>query len=233
MPKNSKRKSNNNYKRNRRTNIAIVGRSPVAPLYNTMPWLGLTRHVTHRYNDSCSLDPAISTPATYFFKANDLYDPNYTSTGHQPLGYDQLAAMYNKYCVVASEIRVTFCPKTTSDTVQTMGGVIVSSTSSLGGTSLYEILEQPLNRYITFRNLSNYGGPRSVTNSVNVSRFTGVKDVITSPGFNTTIGSSPSDPIYYALWVSAEDETNTAAVDAQVEIIFHVIWSRPKYLTGS
>ncbi len=230
MPTRNKRKTS---RTTRRTNITRTGRNPTAPLYNTMPWLGLTRHVVHRYNDSCTLDPAISTPASYVFKANDVYDPNFTSTGHQPLAYDQLAAMYNKYCVVSSEIRVTFCPKTTTDTVQNIGGIVLSSTSSLGGTSLYEILEQPLNRYIAFRNSATYGGPKSITHSCNVARFTGIRNVLTSPGFNTTIGSSPSDPIYYILWLSAEDETNTAAIDCQVELVYHVVWSRPKYVTGS
>jgi hypothetical protein len=202
-------------------------------LYKTPAWLGLTREVLHRYNDSASLDPALSTPASYVFKVNDVYDPNYTSTGHQPLAYDQMAAMYNKYCVLSSSIKVTFCPKSTTDTVQNMGGIVLSSTSSLGGTSLYEILEQPLNRWIAFRNSSTYGGPKIVTHTCDVSKFTGVKNLLASPGFNTTIGNSPSDPIYYVVWLSAEDETNTAALDVQVEIVYRVLWSRPKYLSGS
>ncbi len=33
------------------------------------------------------------------FSMNSLFDPNVTGTGHQPKGFDQLAALYNKYRV--------------------------------------------------------------------------------------------------------------------------------------
>lgn len=40
------------------------------------------------------------------FRLNSLFDPNYTSTGHQPMGFDQLAALYNRYRVDKCTVEV-------------------------------------------------------------------------------------------------------------------------------
>lgn len=36
---------------------------------------------------------------TYLFNLNSLFDPNRTGTGHQPMGYDNITPLYNKYIV--------------------------------------------------------------------------------------------------------------------------------------
>lgn len=49
----------------------------------------------------------------FIFSLNNIYDPNYTQTlwsltqyDHQPRGHDQLAAIYNKYCVIGAKVSV-------------------------------------------------------------------------------------------------------------------------------
>lgn len=51
-----------------------------------------------RYNESLQLAPGITT-GSYWYRINSLFDPNYTGTGHQPYGFDQLAVFYNRYKV--------------------------------------------------------------------------------------------------------------------------------------
>lgn len=43
----------------------------------------------------------------YQFRANSVYDPNLTGVGHQPMGHDQLAALYDKYRVYNAKIVLT------------------------------------------------------------------------------------------------------------------------------
>lgn len=41
------------------------------------------------------------------FTANGLYDPNQSGTGHQPMYFDQLMAVYDHYTVLKSKIKIT------------------------------------------------------------------------------------------------------------------------------
>lgn len=51
-----------------------------------------------KYSDVFTLTPGNST---YVFNLNSVYDPNRTGVGHQPQGFDQLAALYNRYRVIS------------------------------------------------------------------------------------------------------------------------------------
>ncbi len=42
------------------------------------------------------------------FRLNSLYDPDYTGTGHQPYGFDQITPFYARYMVDEVNLRVTF-----------------------------------------------------------------------------------------------------------------------------
>ncbi len=57
-----------------------------------------------RYCETISFDPNATSTPVYAFRCNGPYDPDVTSTGHQPAGYDQLAQMYGYYSVQASKI---------------------------------------------------------------------------------------------------------------------------------
>jgi hypothetical protein len=48
--------------------------------------------------------------AEYQFSLNSLFDPNVTSGGHQPKGFDQLSALYQRYRVYKTEYEVFVQP---------------------------------------------------------------------------------------------------------------------------
>ncbi len=65
--------------------------------------------VKHRYCDVYTHQVASTiTPFTTFqtYRTNSTFDPYETGVGHQPLGRDQYAALYNKYCVIGSKMTV-------------------------------------------------------------------------------------------------------------------------------
>jgi len=93
-----------------------------------MPRSQLVRLV---YTDQIRLDPATGgVPASFAFRANSVYDPQYTSTtgstggrNGQPLFHDQYADVYSKFKVVGSKISL-ICANDYSETTNTMGNLV-------------------------------------------------------------------------------------------------------------
>lgn len=59
-----------------------------------------------RYVQDISLSITAGAPSYYQFRANGVYDPDYTGAGHQPMRFDQMAQFYADYTVVGSKITV-------------------------------------------------------------------------------------------------------------------------------
>ena len=57
---------------------------------------------------------------THTFRANSVFDPDWTGAGHQPTRFDQLAALYQRYEVLKSKIRVQFTTGQLADTSTTV-----------------------------------------------------------------------------------------------------------------
>lgn len=67
------------------------------------------KRIPMRYVDAITLNGGASAGGNIYhqFRASSIYDPDYTSTGHQPMGHDVYAGLYEHYSVVRSAIRVT------------------------------------------------------------------------------------------------------------------------------
>jgi len=93
----------------------------LARLFNPFPdRLSLTL----RYSDQKQIVCTAGVSTVNQFRPYSIYDPDYTSAGHQPYGYDQIAALYNHYFVrkaVMTVIPLTpyngrLCSQLTDDT---------------------------------------------------------------------------------------------------------------------
>lgn len=56
------------------------------------------------YSDTIILSSA--SPVQYSYRANSLFDPDFTSVGHQPLYFDQFIATYQRYRVYGTKMRL-------------------------------------------------------------------------------------------------------------------------------
>jgi len=75
------------------------------PFYTVSRWkapLGNfpnSKTVALRYVDTISLNGGAGSSAVQVFRVNNIFDPDYTGTGHQPMYRDNYAALYSKYRV--------------------------------------------------------------------------------------------------------------------------------------
>jgi len=104
----------NRTRRNRgMKNAATRGGTPGTALGDaivTLPLLG-DKYEERRmlyYHERAQLTGALGALDTHYFRANDVYDPDQTGAGHQPIGFDQAMLFWEQFCVFSAKISVTF-----------------------------------------------------------------------------------------------------------------------------
>lgn len=188
------------------------------------------------YYDQISLDATSGTPAQYLYSANGMFDPDITSTGHQPLGFDQwLGLFYNAFCVYKSEITVTFMSQAADATGQATCLVGLVADSSVA-TVVTTIAEQPT--YVR-KELGSVGSGKDVIKIVkkcDVAQFFGLgrKALYADSTHRGTAAANPADTVLYNIVVSANNSTiNPANVVILVEVCFWAHLTERKQLAAS
>lgn len=194
--------------------------------------LGKTFCQKFRYCDQLELSATAGVPSVHSFRINSLYDPDFSGTGHQPIGFDQLMGFYEHYCVLGAKLSATFVASN-ADPVQ--GSVICGielSGNSTPTTALNDIFEQGNSRYRTLTN-SNASGLVNVTHKVNLSKFLGQK-VLQEDANSGTASSNPTEVVWMHVFVAPVDvgvTTHTAYVNIKLDQI--AVLHEPKPLAGS
>jgi hypothetical protein len=93
------------------------------------PWA--TRYVTQlHYTDEFDISLTSGALNNYVFNANGLFDVDQTGTGHQFLGFDQLAVLYSRYRVLKVNFNVVF------GNVATNGAAVRCQVAHVNGSTI-------------------------------------------------------------------------------------------------
>jgi len=172
---------------------------------------------TLRYHTTAPLTMTSGALANYVFRANDLFDPDFTSTGHQPMGFDQMMVFYNHFAVDTCKIKLQFTNLTTT---QIHCGVRLDGSSTplsnpdqlieFGGTT-YDICEGK----------SIYGSSKSMELFVDIARIQGIprKNITTDPNLRGDSATSPIEITYFHvfIWDPVGGVSGSASVDVTLE----------------
>lgn len=206
-------------------------------LLTTVPLFPVRKYVKGQlyYEPYVNLNASLGSMAVYNISANDLYDPNRTGTGHQPIGFDQMMSMYEQFCVVRSHIKVTFInagddaarvsiilsPDTQvppSITAAMENGLLTTSVICGSGTSAGN--ERIKTLQLTCDVPKYFGKPYSA--------------IIADPLQSGNISSSPAEQVYFQVLVW---DPFTTAVDATVAlditVSYDTLYWEPKKLSSS
>jgi len=178
------------------------------------------------YASQSYLNPAIGTAGVQVFRANDLYDPDFTAGGHQPRGFDQWALFYDHFTVIGAKITVRFVSMDL-DYEQVAGVALMDTTTARVNVNDY--LEMDRVKYATFG--SRYSGDalRTMTIKCNPSRFLGVSKPLTNPNLKGTIASSPTEDVAFHVFTQCVDETQNGGYMYYVaEIEYIAVFTEPK-----
>lgn len=150
---------------------------------------------TLRYSDVHQLvEPAASMGITQIYRSGDVYDPDYSNVGHQPMYFDQLCASSGPYMVFSvplARFRLKFVNNTTN--VPAVLAVYVSMAASPTLTRT-EAVEKP---YSWSRILAPLGSGNAVQNctyTVDNPKYVGVQPQTYVAQYTGNYGASSGGP---------------------------------------
>lgn len=206
----------------------------------TIARLGVVPHETTvrmRYVDQILINPAIDSLATYAFRANSLYDPNYTGVGHQPLGYDQAATLYERYCVVASKITVKLASQTTDNGyLPTIFGIYQDNDSTPPSSAQAMIEQGRCKHRIITANPNASNSSTVLTSSYSAKKYYGYKDFRDAKdSISSAMGGNPGKIRYFVLFAEPLDPNlaDIPPLPVLVQIDFIVKLMEPNDLSQS
>lgn len=194
-----------------------------------------SKTVKLRYNDQVLISPTAAMVAQFHaFRANSIYDPDATGVGHQPLGRDIWAGLYNRYMVIGAKISVKMVPTGTSNYHATCG-VLVDDDATVDDQNVTTLIERGKSRYKSFLN-SYTSGSKSVTTlkqTFSAKKWFGFKDAKDNDyGYGAPVGQNPSDQAYFIVWVGSH-LADIDAVSAIVTIDYIVTFTEPRDVPAS
>ena len=95
----------------RRTTKSANGKRTISKYNKSVPYtmykgiIPATMYVSMRYTELLQLADAVTGLAYNVYNANGIWDPNFSATGHQPMGYDQWSTLYKTYRVKKCTIK--------------------------------------------------------------------------------------------------------------------------------
>ncbi len=189
-----------------------------------------------RYVDVVSINPGAAGLATHTWRANSIFDPDLTGTGHQPLMRDEYALLYGQYRVLSTKIKATLVTSSTAgNVIPCLYGVYRDVDTTLGYTLATSIIEDQRNK-----GGWKLGGPAgmidhplpSVRTSFNARSFLSKE----GNSHATAIGSNPAagqDSAFFQLWAGSVAGNDPGAIQFLVQMDFIVEFSDPAVVTPS
>lgn len=228
--------------------VANVG-TQVGGLYETRdvnpPIMPVPRHIANQMSDYATytlkyteLYPDVSLGGSLKwykqFRPNSIYDPNYSDVGHQPLGRDLLAAIYQHYRVLKAEFTCSFSPagKRAADNVfvhSYIVGDLVGTGQTTTPTSVQTLgeckrgrcwlvsAEDTVSKWVR----TIYPGLLDETIDTN-----GITDAAQQSMW-TPIGSNPAEEQYYTIMVNTNGSDEVSYFSVLVQIKYTVQFRSP------
>jgi len=166
-----------------------------------------------RYHEGNTITSTTGGLASYKFRLNSLFDPNYTGTGHQPMYRDTYAGIYNHYSVISTVAKVRFV--NASSVPFWVGAVIDDDSSSSAGID--PIIEQNHSVSHLVTPVTGSNSASTVTINWDCKKILGINPY-TSEAYRTPFAENPSEESYLVIYcATADSSTNNMYFDVTLD----------------
>lgn len=149
---------------------------------------------TLKYFEQSSFAVASGIHNTYLYNLNSLFDPNRTGTGESPMGFDNLAALYNKYIVKKCYWTVTMWINNVAGFARPVTYTVVPVNQAGAVAGPADTIEQPLavmkhNHTDTVAQVVTFSGSAKLWDIASK----GYKEYMADDVYSAAIGSNPGE----------------------------------------
>lgn len=199
------------------------------PIYNVprtlapRTGLGTFKVVKMIYSEKAQInatDMAVGGTSYYQFRLNSVHDPNLTGTGHQPSAHDQLAPLFEQYCVTKCDFRVSFMNVGINGYIC---GYYITDTDSVA-TNATTLIEQGLVQWKQLGPVAGGHGVQSFSGTVDLPALMGLsyQQYVSSPQYQTVFGFNPGDVGFLTLFGTSVLSESPEAIPFTVELTYTV-----------
>lgn len=184
----------------------------------------------HTYVETIPLTTGVGgTTAYYIFSANGMYDPNISGTGHQPMFFDQMTAIYNHYCVIGSRAKIEIA-QTADVAVDATVGCILNDDTAVPALNGFN--EHPTSSHALFAASNTTRAPVVFYKYFSAKKNFGNFDQANSQ-FTGTSGSNPGEQMYYIVYADSTQAAAALTLRVTVTIEYTAIWSERFHVASS
>lgn len=189
--------------------------------------------VLMRYADELDLVDTGTGIATHQYRLNSIFDPDFSLGGHQPLSYDQWAALYRQYLVYGVKATVNAVANGDAATLAIPSTVVLTLTNS--NASINDIntaMEYPNSKIVKLG--PNESGQRTLkTGYIDLAQYAGFKGLrYDQSEWGAAFGANPTNEFYLQIGAFADDGT-TVSVNLNIVLDYYVFVFEPADLTAS
>jgi len=221
----TKRSKKNFRKRTKKSGLRFSGQNLSLTSAGSLP-LPKTYMAKLRYMEKdIAVDAGLAGVAgDYVFNLNSIFDPNVTSTGHQPAGFDQFMTLYKYYTVVGAKAHVVF--QNTDASHEALCATYIN-TEATPITDLRRLVESG---NCSYNFLTKTGGSRDIWNTtakVSMKKVLGITNIMDDEECKANAAANPVKKVFMHCVSQPNSTNNPAPVGLAVVIDFYVVFSEP------
>lgn len=176
---------------------------------------------TLRYADVRTISPGTGTVSHHIYRANSLFDPDFSGAGHQPRGYDQLAQLYANYRVKKCTLEVWWKSESTTAGIGCIA-IIPGESATFDVNSQSAWLEQDnaIYRAVEGTSGSSYGYGSITVDLEKYLSLNGNDALVT-----TDVNANPLEGVFVAVGILGIDGQDAKTADIRVRITYEAEFS--------
>ncbi len=195
-----------------------------------LTWFDPHRYITLRYTDGYSFTLTATTASSQIMNLNSVFDPDRTGAGHQPMGFDTLATIYNRYRVLKTKWKTTWSPSSLTYhlCVLPLNGAL--NTAVTTAATFNACVENPRSKYWT---MGASGQSKRMAGSCSLNDIAGTTraEFLADDRYESSIAGSPSELMELVLAAynpNASTITLYFYLEMDFEVDFHDPISQPQ-----